>query len=304
MFAKHPQAASSTLLLAAVCILPIGGYAGSMFSDWNADNQSYIASREWEAQDKSYYPNFTYNPLLSERGRHMMDPYLLPLNHPAKGAMDRIFAKPGVIRNYKTVKAAGFKILHKQKKSFICVLKHPLLKGYLIKTYLDSEKRVPRDMPGWKRLTMRCIVAAKIKSIIAKHNIVSFIVADKWVYPLPTNESWSEDNQPIVLLVRDMKIYDPHASAKAWRKQANHQTIRELYEIFKRGYGSAFLVGNLPYTHSGRFAFIDTEFGKRKLPMIRLSRYFTPKLRRYWFSLLHLRRDRLTTHYEVPTLVH
>ena len=72
-------------------------------------------------------------------------------------------------------------------------------------------------------------------------------------------------------------------------KKAGYRTVRELYTIFSRGYGSAFLAGNLPYTHSGKFAFIDTEFGKRHLPMDRLQRHFAPNVRRYWQSLLHRR---------------
>ena len=216
--------------------------------------------------------------------KRLMAPYLLPMNHRARGAMDVIFSRPGIIRNEASVKRSGFKIIHKQPKSHICVLKHPLLKGYLIKAYLDCENQIPRGMSGWKRLTTRCIIAEKIRSIIDKHGFTSFIVADKWLYPLPMEPS--SKGQSVVLLVKDMEIFKPSDSAKAWKKYASRRTIRELFEVFRRGYGSAFLVGNLPYTRYGRFAFIDTEFGKRRLPMIRLTKYFSPKMRAYWNALL------------------
>jgi hypothetical protein len=245
----------------------------------------------WSEQQRSaaneyYYPNFADNPYLTKRMQRCIRPYLLPSDHPARAAMDQIFAKPGVIRNTKTVKAAGFTIFHSQKKSFIRVLKHPLLNGYLLKVYLDTERNVPKGSPGWKRLTMRCIVAEKIKSIIAKHKIQNFIVADKWVYPLPQKKGKRRTIQPVVLLVKDMQIYGTRGAKQAWKK-AGYRTARELFTIFHRGYGSAFLAGNLPYTRSGKFAFIDTEFGKRDIPMIHLQRYFSSKVRGYWQKLLY-----------------
>ena len=271
------------IIFLIVLIISAAGHAFYTPINWESDNQT-ISSDEWKKPDEPYYPNFTYNPALTDRMKRLMAPYLLPIDHPARGAMGVIFSRPGVIKNDASVKSAGFKILHKQPKSHICVLKHPLLKGYLLKVYLDCEKRIPRGMSAWKRLTMRCIVAEKVKSVIEKRGITNFIVADKWVYPIPTEQVLK--GQPVVLLVKDMQIFNSGGSAKAWRSRATRQTIRELFEIFRRGYGSAFLVGNLPYTHSGRFAFIDTEFGKRRLPMVRLSRYFSPSMRKYWLSLL------------------
>jgi hypothetical protein len=269
-------------------------YGFSEYSlDWRgANDQEYISSSEWNRAESTFYPNYTDNPLITNRMKRMINPYLLPTDHPAYSAMGTIFSHSGIIKNKKSVRKAGFKILFSQKKSHIYVLKHPLLRGYLLKVYLDSERKIPKGMPGWKRLTMRCVVAEKIKSIIAKHNFRCFIVADKWVYPIPADGfgSGSSQQQPVVLLAKDMNIYNSKTSAMAWRKRAGYETMRELFEIFRRGYGSAFLVGNLPYTHSGRFAFIDTEFGKRRLPMVHLSRYFSPRMRTYWWSLLQKSR--------------
>lgn len=248
---------------------------------------------EWSNRDRassgSIYPNFTNNPRFTKRLKRFIAPHLLPKDHPTKAAMDEIFAKAGVMRNEKTVREAGFTIFKSQKKSYIRVLKHPLLKGYLLKVYLDTERNIPGGSPGWKRLTMRCVVAKKIKELIAKHKIKRFIVADKWVYPLPREKKSSRRAQPLVLIVKNMNIYNASGSKAAWKNKAGYKTVRELYTIFSRGYGSAYLAGNLPYTHDGKFAFIDTEFGKRHLPMERLQRHFAPNVGRYWQSLLHHR---------------
>ena len=306
MFTHLPYAASKKLLL-LIFLFGCGyGFSDCELDDtpnpWDAENQERIAPGEWDRHDGPFYPNFTYNPLITEHMKRKMAHYLLPMDHPARAALDTIFSKSGVIKNSKSVRKAGFKILFSQKKSHIRVLRHPRLRGYLLKVYLDTERNIPRGMPGWKRLTMRCVVAEKIKSIIAHHGFTSFIVADKWIYPIPADGlgSGSSRPQPVVLLVRDMRVYNTRNSARAWREKAGYETIRELFEIFKRGYGSAFLVGNLPYTHSGRFAFIDTEFGKRKLPMIHLARYFSPRMRNYWWSLMRHSRSCSSFHHIVP----
>ena len=132
---------------------------------------------------------------------------------------------------------------------------------------------------------MRCIVAQKIKSIIARHNIRHFAVADKWLYPLPPNSS-KKDALPVVLLVRNMRIYNREESKHVWKNHINRCILQELYMILGRGYGSAFLSANLPYTRQWKFAFIDTEFDKRKIPLDHVKKYISPELRDYWDSLV------------------
>jgi hypothetical protein len=215
--------------------------------------------------------------------------YLLPKRHPAKRVLDKIFSHSGVIRNKKTLRKAGFKILFSQKKSFVQVVSHPRLKGYLLKLYLDSDRRIRRGPAGWKRLTVRCIVAKKIKSIIARKHVHTFVVADKWLYPLPPPKHRSSKKQPVVLIVKNMNIYNRKKSEKAWRRKASWSTVKGLYKIFSRGYGSAFLAGNVPYTKNHKFAFIDTEFDKRKIPMRHAYRRLSPRMWKYWKSLVHRR---------------
>lgn len=263
--------------------------------------------QESATQSKSYYPNFTHNKALTKKMRALMRRYLLPLDHPAKHVLDEIFSHQRVIRNERTLQAAGFKILHAQKKSFIRVISHPRLKGYLIKVYIDAENNIPSGASGWKRLTVRCVVAEKIKKLISQHHIRNFVVADKWVYPLPDPKTCKAPmdlvvskggahRQPIILLVKDMKIYNVEKSKVAWKRKATRRTLSELYTIFSRGLGSAFLSGNLPYTRHGKFAFIDTEFGRRHLPMEGIKKYFNPKMSQYWDSLIRSRSSEQMCH--------
>ncbi len=232
---------------------------------------------------KTFYPNFTNNPCLSGSMQNAMAPWLLPLCHKMKPVLDRLFANPNVVNSERTLRKAGFKILFSQHRSKIRVIAHPKLPGYLIKLFPNCEKNLVSS--AWKRLTIRCIVAQKIKSIIARHHIHHFIVADKWLYPLPPNLK-KKESIPVVLLVRNMNIYNREDSKHVWKNHINGCILQELYKILGRGYGSAFLSGNLPYSKRGKFAFIDTEYDKRKIPLQHVKKFVSPKMRHYWDYLV------------------
>jgi hypothetical protein len=111
-------------------------------------------------------------------------------------------------------------------------------------------------------------------------------VADKWLYPLPCSKSPIK-RQPVVLLVKDMHIYNRHDTKKVWQNHATKRILKELLQILKRGYGSAFLSGNIPYTKCGKFAFIDTEYDKRKIPLHHVTKFLSPSKRKYWNHLVN-----------------
>jgi hypothetical protein len=137
-------------------------------------------------------------------------------------------------------------------------------------------------MIGWELLTTRCIVAQKIKSIICKHKLQHFTVADKWLYPLPPPKKRHARAEPVILVVKDMRIYNRHYSKRVWATQATHRLLKELYVVLGRGYGSAFLWGNIPYTKNGKFAFIDTEYNKRPIPLTHVKRFLSPTMQVLW----------------------
>jgi hypothetical protein len=221
--------------------------------------------------------------------KRVMAPYLLPLQSRLKPILDKIFAYKGrVIKNNDSLKRAGFTILFSQKRSRITVVKHPKLPGYLLKIYLDSKKIRKDGMVGWELLTTRCVVAQKIKSIIRKEKMRNYIVADKWLYPLPVPSKKQKGNvEPVVLVVKDMQIYGRGESRRAWQEKATKRHLRELYGILGRGYGSAFLQGNIPYTKAGKFAFIDTEYDKRKIPLDHVKHCLSSKMRLFWDRIVY-----------------
>jgi hypothetical protein len=238
----------------------------------------------------SCYQNFNDNPFINKRMQASMAPYLVPLEHPLKPILDKIFLSPRVIENKVSLREAGFTILFSQKKSQIIVARHEAAPGYLFKMYLSSTHVHRKGMDGWKLLTTRCSVAHKIKELIKKKRIRWFTVADKWLYPLPADcQHTYSKHEPVILVVKDMDVYDCRTSAEAWRSKSCRRLLRELYSILGRGYGSSFLSGNIPYTRGGKFAFIDTEYDKRKIPLSHLKRFFSEQVRPYWDRIV--RRD-------------
>ena len=191
-----------------VCFLSLSlGYGNNLLH-----SKELSASRTRQTQEDQmvprwlnkpfYYPNFTNNPAITPHMQRVMKPYVIPLAHPMKPILDDIFSQGRVTRHEWTLRRAGFKILFLQKRSHIRVVTHPRLKGYLIKLYPDCERAVREGCSGWKRFTTRCMVAQKIKKIIAQKKIKNFVVADKWLYPLPIPKKRKAHQQPVVLLVQ------------------------------------------------------------------------------------------------------
>lgn len=274
------------MTLALVLLMVCGLCHASDRSDGSIRSEGLLCSfHDKQLKEIPWYPNFSDNSAFSPHMRQQMAPYLLPLDHPLKPVVDSIFSRSRVIKNEDTLQKAGFTILFSQKISRIIVASHPKVKGYLFKIYLDSRNVRKGGKVGWQLLTTRCMVAEKIRHIIAQKHIRHFTVADKWLYPLPTGHSGSHQ-EPVVLLVKDMHIHNRRESEKAWREGATKAQLQELYAILSQGYGSACLPKNVPYTKDGTFAFIDTEYNKRKIPLHHVLKYTSKKMGAYWRRLV------------------
>ncbi len=232
------------------------------------------------------YPNFTDNPLLTKKMKTLIEPYLLPLDHPAKELLDLVFPTQDVIENEETLINSGF-ITKIQHGSSMVVAKHPLVPGYIFKIYRNSRPIGRDNMEGFECLALRCKNAKKTRSVIAKHNIIHFKAPEKWLYPLPiTSKNLKKHLQPIVLIATDMELEPRETTKLAW-KNADKEALNELYIIFKEGYGSTYLINNIPFSKHGVFAIVDIEKPKRKLNIKRVEKYFSPDNKAYWKKLIN-----------------
>ena len=232
------------------------------------------------------YPNFDENPLFTSEMREQIRPHLMPLLHPSKAMLDSLFIYSRVVLNQNSLVAAGFEVLMTTPYTYIVVARHALVPGYLFKIYLDSEQRKKDNRPGWEWLLRRCQGAANIRKVIREEKIKNFLIPDKWLYPLPQLPLTSESKQePVILLVTDMQLVGGKTTKAAW-KSASKSELKELYSILSKGYGSAFLTANVPYTHFKKFAFVDTEHPQRHIELENVIPYINDEMRPYWYSLI------------------
>lgn len=243
-------------------------------------SDNYLKKTQWT---QLKYPNFSKNPLFSQKMKEVIGPYLLPLNHPLMKNLEELFKRSRVIENEESLKQAGFETISK----FMRVVRHPALPGYLLKFFLDFEPRLNYDKkPGWLRLVERCEGAENIRELIKKENIKHFVVPDKYLYPLPEHPAphllSGGERQVIVLVVTDMNLAPYSEGKDAWKTRITPEHLDELYLIISHGYASTYLSVNIPYTADGKFACIDTEYPKRKLNLGKVRHYLSPEMAEYW----------------------
>lgn len=239
-------------------------------------------------------PNFLNHPYLDNEMRMRIAPYLLPLDHPAKAALDSIFYQSRVLENEETLRDAGFvRLAGPMQFSFAIIARHPLVPGYVFKLYLDSETRCRKEIPNWVWLTQRCAGARGIKKVIKRHNIRFFTVPDKWLYLVPAYPSSNYSKpQTVILMATDMEPESHEVTKEMWKTAITRKHLDELYQILKYGYGGhgvLSLLANVPYTKQGKFAFTDTEDPRTKLKLKKkhVKKFLSPEMQKYWDSLVN-----------------
>lgn len=235
-------------------------------------------------------PNFNDNPYVTDYVQNLMEPYLLPLDHPTRKFLDSICLKTRVIKDKKTFDRAGFKVISHRPRSHILVASHRRMPGYLIKVVLDTELRDKRGTKSWRWFVRRCQGAEKIRSIIQERRMKHFVIADKWIYclpyhPSPPNDSYHQRHLAI-LVVTDMHLVPEGENLDAWRHEITKDHLDELYEIISGGNGSSYRADNINYTYEGTFAFIDTEYPTTRPDFKSIRPFLNSKMRKYWDYLV------------------
>lgn len=237
------------------------------------------------------YPNFDNNPNINEMMKKQARPYLLPLKHPARKKLNKIFKKTRAIQNKTAFINAGFKIIPVVHTSYMILAKHPSIPGYLFKVYLDTELRSKDTRKGWEELIDRCKGAENIRKFIKIENIQHFVVPSKYLYPVPFKTVpillTGQILQPFMLVVKDMQLVSKKESKKAWKQKVKKKHLDELYKILTQGYASAYLAENIPYTKNRKFACVDTEYVKRKICLENVFEFLSEEMGVYWNQLIN-----------------
>lgn len=240
---------------------------------------------------RSVNASFENNSSISQKIKKAMRPYVIPDNHPMKPILDSIFQASRVTQDETSFLQAGFKTIGKVRpRTFLRVASHPKLPNYLLKIYLDDERRKKRGDPSWKWLVRRCIGAEKIRKIIRSKNIKRFTVANKWIYPLPEHpappNNWKYTRHLALLLVTNMNLVPYKQNVRAWYYDINENDLNELYYIISRAKGSSYRPDNIWLTTNNQFAFIDTEYPNGGPDFSRIRKYLRSSMLNYWDKLV------------------
>lgn len=218
---------------------------------------------------------------------NQLKPYFLPIDHPIKPILDEIFQSATLITNRESLVAAGFKLKTAKQPGNLSVGKHPRLKGYLVKIYLENQ-----DACEWDNFYKRVNGAEAIQACIRRHGYQQYFkVPKKWIYPL----SFHSREQPFpdifpknfILVVEKMHLLSQHENGKAFKELITPDILDALYHIIDElGLFDSIFRGNIPFNKKGKICFIDTEHHHLwPVNFANLERYLSPEMCNYWQSL-------------------
>lgn len=230
------------------------------------------------------------NPYILDSMKKRIRPYLISSRHPMKKNLDLLFSRKRITRDQETFENAGFDIIASRPRSFIIVARHAALPGYLVKVNLDTTLERKRKRESWEWFVFRCEGAKKIREVIKKKKFKHFVVADKWIYCLPPRPSPPKDpshtRHLVILLAKDMNLVSKKDNLEAWKKNITKSHLKELYTIISHAKGSSYRASNISYTHTGHFAFIDTEYPFEGPDFEGIRPYLNSEMRAYWDKLI------------------
>lgn len=214
-------------------------------------------------------------------------PYFLPESHPMKELLDAFFSRDRLLLNAKSMRKAGFTSLTPQKVTRLIVTKHPKLKGYVIKTYLDAQKARKNKSEGYYWL-LRIEGANAIRSLIEEKGWQSsFKVPHKWIYPLPAEPSPPRHFQRInfLLIEEDMDIFDNKTNEQLWGSSAvTSELLEKLFYIIETlGLKDCPKPDNIPFSQDGKVAFVDTQTHHEwPINYKKLEQWLAPTMKSFW----------------------
>lgn len=217
-------------------------------------------------------------------------PYLLPDDHPAKPAIDKIFQASRVTFNLESLKSAGFKNCKPREHTKIIVTSHPDVPGIIFKLFLDTQ-RYHKNKPEHEYWVLRAKGARKVRKEIKTHHLEEqFKVPTKWIYELPDNQFVEKGYFPksYILVEEDMQILPKKKNNKRWgSKVVTKPLLRDLALILKNVGLEDAKPDNFPFSSDGKIAFVDTQtYDSKKINYKKLLPFLSEENRNYWKELM------------------
>ncbi|MFQ5729871.1 MAG: hypothetical protein ACE5GN_05885 [Waddliaceae bacterium] len=230
------------------------------------------------------------NPKVSEAVWNQVSPYFLPMDHPIRPVLDRIFSKDRVTLSLKSMKKAGFINPSPRKWTHLIVTKHPDVPGYVFKIFLDVQryfKQKPEHVHWLERIHGAQTLEAEINKRRWHH---IFKVPKKWIYPLPAEPSPPKAflRKNFILVEEDMDIFDTTANHEKWKSNWVTTAILDaVYTLLQKfGLHDCAKPDNIPFSKDGRISFVDTQT-LYQWPVLykKLMPHLSPEMQGYWEKL-------------------
>lgn len=219
-----------------------------------------------------------------------LKPYFLPFDAPIRPILDEIFTRDNVLHSINRFKVAGFKVLTSRKHKIV-VAKHPRLKGYVVKAYIDQSFTTEH---GW--WVKRILGADAIREKINEYGYEGIMkVPHKWIYPVTDYGCYSRGKYPkhFILIAEDMDILSSEENSSAYKHKMDESKLDALFHLITELHLSeSVYIFNTPFARDGKLAFIDTEFALQESAAIdyrELGRGLNANMKLYWETLFENR---------------
>lgn len=188
-----------------------------------------------------------------------VQPWIMPLNHAARGPLDRIFSKRRVLHDAHSLEKAGFTNTTPGNGSQTIVTLHPKVDHYIMKLYLDSQSGVS----DWQSWIHRASGADQTREAIVAHKFYPYVVVPyKWIYPLPATPMSEPDREGknFILVVDKMPVISKKESIHRWYKDMNKDKLKAIYTLTEElGLVNCSQANNLRWEHYLRIVLCDFE---------------------------------------------
>ncbi len=242
-------------------------------------------------QIKAQPAPFSPSKYVSQQVWEQVKPFLIPDDHPIKPTLDQIFSASRAILDQQSMIAAGFDPAEPQHHTQIIVTRHPLVKGYVFKMYLDEQK-YHKNQPEHYFWILRATGAQLVQESIQKHHYEHlFKVPRKWIYLLPDEPSPPSHylRKFFILVEDDMELFSNKKNEKLWGGPwVTKELLKALYTVVTElELFDCAKPANCSFSIDGKAAFVDTQsFYRGHVRYEKLTPFLSPSMQKYWRALI------------------
>jgi hypothetical protein len=172
--------------------------------------------------------------------------------------LKKLFVDPDMFASRDSFRDAGFDVVKRESDNKIMVGSHASAPGFLFKKYCDDIS-LDEQLKNYER---RLEGVRELRALIKEHHLRRIVVPQKWLHEFPREFSRKKDKS-YVLIVERLNVYDREESEREYQR-IDEETLKELCVVLFKFRGLDSNASNVPFTHGGQIAFIDTEHWYRR----------------------------------------